>query len=60
MSAKYIVWNIDRARPANEGLPMTAKAAGVLADALERDTGDNYVLTPAPDALHVRRALANH
>lgn len=54
---RYVVWNIDTARPANEGIPLEAKAAGILADRLERDTGDNYVLTVAP--LHVRRAPAH-
>lgn len=53
----YIVWNADRAIAANEGIPLRARAAAALAERLEDDTGEHYVLTPAP--AHVRRPPAH-
>ena len=43
---KFIVWNMDRARPANEGVAVSYKLANLLADSLENVTGDNYAVIP--------------
>ena len=43
---KFIVWNVDRARPANKR-PLAHNRAGRLADLLETRSGDHMVVVPA-------------
>jgi len=43
---KALVWNVDKARPAHKR-PLAHNRAGVLADLLERRTGDHMVVVTA-------------